>query len=288
MSFSRKQKGTFVLAVFAVLVIAYQNCSGPVAKSLQINDNSSLSSRKFCTSPSGSIVADGESITLYSSNSAGCGSVCASAQVKCNGTQLDSSEFVHPTCEQKLCATWDTAESSNLPSLSFSPDLLTVTKDDKELAVRCSAYGSVWSSSEKYYFEVTVINQISGTNQRIGLASREGRIPNDAPIALYSIGYGFNGTLHIYDAGTSGSTPSWGAAYSSGDVIGVMVNHDLNQVTFHKNGVIQGKAVTLKPGVEYSPFYFGGLDSNAVLEANFGATPFKYPPPTGFNRYNYK
>lgn len=286
MSFSRKQRGAFVLAIFVLLGITYQNCSGPIAKSLQANDNSSLSGRKFCTSPSGAIVADGESITLYNARSASCGSVCTSAQVKCNGTKLESSEFIYPSCEQKLCATWDTAESSNLPILTFSTDLLTVAKDDKELAVRCSAYGSAFSSTGKYYFEMTVISQNSTNFQYIGLASRQGRVPNDAPIALYWIGYGFNGSLYIYDAGTSGATPRWGASYTSGDVIGVMVDHDLNQVKFHKNGVAQGKAISLKPGVEYSPFYFGGADSNAVIRANFGATPFQHPPPAGFNRYN--
>jgi hypothetical protein len=89
--------------------------------------------------------------------------------------------------------------------------------------------------------------------------------------------YGGNGQFYT---GTSGV--SYGATFTSGDVIGVALDLDTNQITFYKNGTSQG-AKSIVAG-EYYPD--SGAAATNTSYWNFGQRPFAYTPPTGFVRLN--
>ena len=79
----------------------------------------------------------------------------------------------------------------------------------------------------------------------------------------------------------NGTYTSYGATFTSSDVIGVALDLDGGSVTFYKNGVSQGTAFTGLSGL----FTFGVSDTTGAAitaAANFGQRPFAYTPPTGF------
>jgi hypothetical protein len=103
---------------------------------------------------------------------------------------------------------------------------------------------------------------------------------------------GETGTSYFYrNDGTywnGSSYVSYGASYTTNDVIGVAVDMTSLTFTFYKNGVSQGTKTSAFPsGVTYFPWFY---TSNSVAASiNFGQRPFTYTPPTGFvalNTYN--
>ena len=144
------------------------------------------------------------------------------------------------------------------------------------------SYGSVLSTigmpSNKWYWEITIGTTQSG----VGIA-----LDSIDPTTYFSIGtagwaYNFNG-----DKRTNNTDSSYGASYTTNDVIGVAFDADSGSLTFYKNNISQGVA-------------FSGLAANTYFAAicdmtgggtgggyfNFGQRPFKYTPPTGFKKLN--
>jgi hypothetical protein len=78
---------------------------------------------------------------------------------------------------------------------------------------------------------------------------------------------------------------AYGAAYTTGDTIGVAVDADIGSITFYKNGASQGVAftgLTMSGGV----YTVGGSDNSATMVFNFGQRPFAYAAPSGFKSLN--
>ena len=76
---------------------------------------------------------------------------------------------------------------------------------------------------------------------------------------------------------------SYGASYTTGDVIGVALDLDAGELTFYKNGTSQGVAYTGLSGT----FTFGASSfATAAVTANFGQRPFAYTAPSGFKALN--
>jgi hypothetical protein len=76
---------------------------------------------------------------------------------------------------------------------------------------------------------------------------------------------------------------SYGASYTSGDVIGCAFDFNASTVEFFKNGVSQGSYSTSSSyGATniQAPLYGNG--SNIAINCNFGQRSFAYTPPTGF------
>jgi hypothetical protein len=70
---------------------------------------------------------------------------------------------------------------------------------------------------------------------------------------------------------------SYGASYTSGDVIGVAVDFDALEIEFYKNNVSQG-AISISEGT-YLPASSTGGAAESTFTFNFGQQPFKYDPP---------
>jgi hypothetical protein len=108
---------------------------------------------------------------------------------------------------------------------------------------------------------------------------------------------------YAYDSGNKvndGTGASYGATYTSGDVIGIEIDTDTGSINFHKNGADQGQAFTAVPG-PYSfafdtesgggpnTFNFGQQMELGGASTTFNATAggrFKHTPPTGAKALN--
>jgi hypothetical protein len=82
----------------------------------------------------------------------------------------------------------------------------------------------------------------------------------------------------------NGSSSSYGASYTTNDVIGVALDMDAGTLVFYKNGVSQGTAASGLTGV-YFPAA-GNSDVNDFGTFNFGQRPFAYTAPSGFKALN--
>ena len=144
--------------------------------------------------------------------------------------------------------------------------------------------GTISVTSGKWYWEITnssasQLADIYGIWQtdtatggvRPGAGGYPGQTAN-------SWGYYGNGNFYNNASGTA-----YGATFSNGDVIGVALNLDDGELTFYKNGVSQGVAVTGLSG-RFAPCGTSGLTSYPSTGSvyNFGVKPFTYTAPSGY------
>jgi SPRY domain len=141
-------------------------------------------------------------------------------------------------------------------------------------------------TSGKYYFEATATT-VSGANVTwIGVCNNLNYYSLGTATSAFVRDYGYtyasNGKSYT-NATPSGTT--YGATYTSGDIIGVAIDADAGTMTFYKNGTSQGTAFT---GMSYTGGYVFGCteDNNNVVDFNFGQRPFSYTPPSGFVALN--
>ena len=135
-----------------------------------------------------------------------------------------------------------------------------------------------------WYWEVKIVST-TGTisdNVRLGISTGSSAVEGQ------NLRYMSNGQYVI-----PGSANSYGASYQAGDIIGVKVDADNNQVTFYKNGASQGAiSYTMVAGETYKAFV--GEYSNTigcVYSMNFGNSPFSISSgnsdPNGYGNFEY-
>ena len=136
-----------------------------------------------------------------------------------------------------------------------------------------------------WYWEVKIVSTTGtiGDNLRLGIS-------NDSPSSNSGqlIKYMSDGQSQI-----PGSSSSYGASYAAGDIIGIKVDADSNQVTFYKNGATQGAiSYTMVAGETYKAVV--GEFSNTigcVYSMNFGNAPFSISSgnsdPNGHGNFEY-
>ena len=136
-----------------------------------------------------------------------------------------------------------------------------------------------------WYWEVKIVSTTGtiGDNLRLGIS-------NDSPSSNSGqlIKYMSDGQSQI-----PGSSSSYGASYAAGDIIGIKVDADSNQVTFYKNGATQGAiSYTMVDGETYKAVV--GEFSNTigcVYSMNFGNAPFSISSgnsdPNGYGNFEY-
>lgn len=126
-------------------------------------------------------------------------------------------------------------------------------------------------SSGKWYFEVTVTAVGSGTN--IGLWE---------PDASEDFGYQVTPSIAYLSSAykrVNNSTTSYGATYTTNDVIGVAVDIGASTVTYYKNNTSQGSISFDASGL--FPFMCDNTGgSGASVSFDFGQLGFTYTPPT--------
>jgi hypothetical protein len=136
------------------------------------------------------------------------------------------------------------------------------------------AVATMAMTSGKWYTEVTV-NTTSNGLFIIGV----GKV--NTALNIFSLGVGYyadNGNKYV-----DGTSTSYGATYTAGDVIGIAVNFDSSQVTFYKNNTSQG-AISLPSSTDGYVLVLQAASgsTSATFTCNFGQRPFAYTAPSGF------
>jgi hypothetical protein len=133
--------------------------------------------------------------------------------------------------------------------------------------------GTFAVSSGKWYWEC---QRTGAGNSGLGICTIQ-----TPPTTLYlggtsgSYGYYSNGTLY-----NNGNAVSYGASYTTSDIIGVALDLDAGTLVFYKNGVSQGTAVSGLSGT-----FTAAAGNNTTTDAgifNFGQRAFAYAAPSGF------
>ena len=140
-----------------------------------------------------------------------------------------------------------------------------------------SIASTIGVSSGKWYCEFTR----GSTSSLIGIVPLGFNIGTDPGASATSYAYQDAGKKY-----NSGTLTTYGATYTTGDVIGVAMDLDGGNLTFYKNGVSQGVAFT---GIAGTYFFAFSAIAAGVSSINFGQQPWAYSPPTGFvalNTYN--
>lgn len=174
------------------------------------------------------------------------------------------------------------ASSSNLIMLSVSDRSSMVSISEDGLSAQCrqekdwgGVRGTVGVLKGSAYYEATMTDE---GLCRLGWSTQAG----SHNLGTDKFGFGFGGTGK---KSTQGKFDDYGEPFKFGDVIGccLQVNGGAGSggsISWTKNGRQLGEAFSLQKGV--GTLYPALCMKNAELKANFGATPFKFEPPTGY------
>lgn len=140
-------------------------------------------------------------------------------------------------------------------------------------ALNRGAVGTIFVPSGKWYWEVIAAG--SSAIDEYGVISAGG---------AFNAGSVTQGAVYLNDGrkivdGAAAST--YGAAFTTGDIIGVALDNDSGSITFYKNNVSQG-AITLAVREYAAAITDGSGTGSGPHHINFGQRPFSYAPPTGF------
>ena len=135
----------------------------------------------------------------------------------------------------------------------------------------------------KWYWEVTVDTSTAGS-LNVGIVNQNN--------TSWNIGDSVNGA--VYNSGGNkfynNTYNTYGATYTTNDIIGVAYDADLGDLYFYKNGILQGGGAAftgLSRNVVWdASLSHNGSSSSRTVHINFGQRPFAYTPPTGFLALN--
>lgn len=161
-----------------------------------------------------------------------------------------------------------------------------ITDGNLRATMNTGPYNQNWAistidvpSTGQWYFEFTIVT-IQST-LIVGIARQNvqyGSSSTSASIRTYANSGNKN----------SSTSTTYGATYTTNDVIGIAVNSDTGEITFYKNGVSQGVAYNdlNTAGGPWAPFVLCTASNNCVVTFNAGQQGFSYTPPTGFEAIN--
>jgi hypothetical protein len=134
-------------------------------------------------------------------------------------------------------------------------------------------------STGQWYFECTVVTV--ATTMGIGVSRQN---------AVYGTGSTTSANYRVYQQSgnkSSSASTTYGASYTTNDVIGVAVDSDTGEITFYKNGASQGLAFN-DLNTSGGPWAFFAVSNTTagVIAANFGQQDWSYAPPAGFKPIN--
>jgi hypothetical protein len=134
--------------------------------------------------------------------------------------------------------------------------------------------------SGKWYAEFT-LTAFGGANPQVGIIDVSTNVYTANPfIGSFALGYAYVANAQKYNNGTA---TSYGATYTTNDVIGVSFNTSTGSLEFFKNGTSQGVAYT---GITGNYAFVVDAYNNGSWVANFGQRPFSFSPPSGFVALN--
>ena len=140
----------------------------------------------------------------------------------------------------------------------------------------CWNTGTFGLNTGKWYWETELDAESSGGSALFGISDKPA-VQNDNELGGTSTSYAYlsSGNFRTNNANTSN-----GVSATVGDIIGIALNLDDNQISYYKNGTIIGSAQSItapastSTGV-YFPAWGDWLDPGTVtFKANFGNPPF--------------
>jgi hypothetical protein len=159
-------------------------------------------------------------------------------------------------------------------NLSLSNGNLTITGSGSY----STTPATLGMSSGKWYWEYTCTTYSASGDTHYGIGTGAFNIYQNTWAGNTAAGWVYvasNGSK--YNNGTSGS---YGASFTSGNIIGVAFDADAGTLVFYKDGVSQGTAYT---GLTSGPYFpIATVGTSNVTNANFGQRPFAYTAPSGF------
>ncbi|EFN59708.1 hypothetical protein CHLNCDRAFT_33556 [Chlorella variabilis] len=156
------------------------------------------------------------------------------------------------------------------PVFAISPDGLRCQARSEQAWGGCR--GTVGAFGGKVYYEATVADE---GLCRVGWSTQAASLD----LGTDKHGFGFGGTgkkshNRQFDA--------YGEPYGLHDTIGCLLDCQGGGLSFTKNGVPLGPAFQLPQYMQGQALYPAICLKNVELAVNFGAQPFKHPPPPGF------
>ena len=148
--------------------------------------------------------------------------------------------------------------------------------------------GTFAVSSGKWYWETTITAASGSARITIGVvddtfAPYSGSVYYEPGLTSASYGYVNSGTKYNNNTDTS-----YGASYTTNDVIGVALDLDNGTITFYKNNSSQGQAFSGLTGGFLPAIGDGSSAATHSTVSNFGQRAFSYTPPTGYRALNSK
>ncbi len=140
------------------------------------------------------------------------------------------------------------------------------------------AYGTIGTSTGKWYFEATLSSFTNLTLIGIDTGNKIqlGGGPGDVDVIVW---------LNDGRKLVNGTYTATGQTYTTNDVVGVSYDFTNNQVIFYKNGTLVLTISTTLTGKTYKPIFWV-YGTPAAFVANFGQRAFAYTAPSGFKALN--
>ena len=195
-------------------------------------------------------------------------------------------------------ATIDPVISNGATPVTLSKGNLTGVRSASGFQQAYSNFSGFRMQENTGIYFAEVLMGADSSNFSVGVLSGDPPSSTNRYLGQDSNTYGY-----AYDSGNkvnNGTGASYGATYTSGDVIGIEIDTDTGSINFHKNGSDQGQAFTGVPG-PYSfafdtesgggpnTFNFGQQMVLGGASTTFNATAggrFKHTPPTGAKALN--
>ncbi|XP_029673182.1 ATP-dependent RNA helicase Ddx1 isoform X2 [Formica exsecta] len=156
-------------------------------------------------------------------------------------------------------------------ALAVTPDGLRCQSREQKEWHGCRANKGI-SGSGKYFFEAIVTDE---GLCRVGWSTPQAALD----LGTDRFGYGFGGTGKKSNAK---QFDNYGEAFGMHDVIGCFLDLARGEIKFSKNGVDLGVAFALNAQQKSQTYYPAVVLKNAEMAFNFGAQPFKHPPPNDY------
>jgi len=240
--------------------IAYSGSYGTNGFHLDFADNSTAAALGYDAAGSNDWTVNNLSVTAGAGND-------SLIDVPTNGTETDTG--VGNEVRGNYC-TWNPLAKTSTNRTVTNGNLETTGDNNDFLSV----LATIAMPTGKWYWECTV-GTLSTYNQTlIGISQQ---LPSAA-----NIDYGY-----YSDSGQKrqgGTSSSYGASFTAGDIIGVAFDADNGSLTFYKNNTSQGVAFSSIPTGNYLPCITGAGATPYI--ANFGQRPFAYTAPSGFKALN--
>ncbi|XP_043474736.1 ATP-dependent RNA helicase Ddx1 [Leptopilina heterotoma] len=156
-------------------------------------------------------------------------------------------------------------------ALAVTPDGLLCQSREPRDWHGCRANKGIQGNG-KFFFESVVTDE---GLCRVGWSTAQAALD----LGTDKFGFGFGGTGKKSNAR---QFDSYGESFGMHDVIGCLLDLQKGEIRFMKNGVDLGTAFTLNPQQKQMTYFPAVVLKNAEMSFNFGAQPFKHPPPNDF------